>query len=175
MLFSRSRSLSPFILLSFAGLPPTFSFSLFFSCSISKFLDMTINLSLILYKTRIQKKFPLSVFVLIDSLVVSASQDAGGYAISRQNNLELHLGCHTCWMSYFTLVCLWCGRSVYGHVIIKFSPMGSLTHFLTYGAPLRALRARELRYKWMVEKVFSWADKSQLSFESRHHRSAKTC
>ena len=82
MLFSRSRSLSPFISLSFAGLPPTFSFSLFFSCSISKFLDMTINLSLILYKTRIQKKFPLSVFVLIDSLVVSASQDAGGYAIS---------------------------------------------------------------------------------------------
>ena len=81
----------------------------------SKFLHMTINLSLILYKTRIQEKFPLSVFVLIDSLVVSASQDAGGYAISRQNNLELHLGCHTCWMSYFTLVCLWCGRSVYGH------------------------------------------------------------
>ena len=80
----------------------------------STFLDMTINLSLILYKTRIQEKFPLSVFVLIDSLVVSASQDAGGYAISRQNNLELHLGCHTCWMSYFTLVCLWCGRSVYG-------------------------------------------------------------
>ena len=78
----------------------------------SKFLDMTINLSLILYKTRIQKKFPLSVFVLIDSLVVSASQDAGGYAISRQNNLELHLGCHTCWLSYFTLVCLWCGRTV---------------------------------------------------------------
>ena len=29
-----------------------------------------------------------------------------------QNNLELHLGCHTCWLSYFTLVCLWCGRTV---------------------------------------------------------------
>ena len=27
----------------------------------------------------------------MDSLVVSASQDAGGYAIPRQNNLELHL------------------------------------------------------------------------------------
>ena len=27
--------------------------------------------------------------------IVSALQDAGGYAISRQNNLELHLGCHT--------------------------------------------------------------------------------
>ena len=23
-------------------------------------------------------------------------------------NLELHLGSHTCWLSYFTLVCLWC-------------------------------------------------------------------
>ena len=33
-LFSRSRSLSPFFSLSFAGLPPTFSFSLSFSCSI---------------------------------------------------------------------------------------------------------------------------------------------
>ena len=31
---SRSRSLLPFFYLSFAGLPPTFSFSLSFSCSI---------------------------------------------------------------------------------------------------------------------------------------------
>ena len=93
---SRSRFLLPFFYLSFAGLPPTFSFSLSFSCSISKFVDMTINLSLILQTKRIQKQFPLSVFVFIDSLVVSALQDAGGYAISRQNNLELHLGCHTC-------------------------------------------------------------------------------
>ena len=54
-----------------------------------------MNLSLILQTTRIQKQFPLSVFVFIDCLIVSASQDAGGYAISRQNNLELHLGCHT--------------------------------------------------------------------------------
>ena len=113
-----------------------FIFSLY-----SKFVDMTINLSLILQTTRIQKQFPLSVFVFIDSLVVSASQDAGGYAISRQNNLELHLGCHTCWLSYFTLVCLWCGRTVgwaYGHVITKISRMGRLPNFLTHGAPLRA-------------------------------------
>ena len=45
-------------------------------------------------------------------LAASALQDAGGYAISRQNNLDLHLGRHTCWLSYFTLVCLWCGRTV---------------------------------------------------------------
>ena len=56
-------------------------------------------------------QFPLSVFVFIDSLVVSALQDAGGYAISYQNNLELHLGCHTCLLIYFTLACLWCGRT----------------------------------------------------------------
>ena len=31
----------------------------------------------------------ISAFVFIDSLVVSASQDAGGYALSRQNNFEL--------------------------------------------------------------------------------------
>ena len=107
---SRYKSLSPFFSLSFAGLPLTFSF--FFLALYSKFVNMTIYLSLILQTTRIEKQFPLSVFVFIDSFVVSALQDAGGYAISRQNNLELHLGCHTCWLSYFTLVCLWCGRTV---------------------------------------------------------------
>ena len=59
-------------------------------------MDMTINLSLILQKPRIKKQFPLSDFVFIDSLAASALQDASGYAISRQNNLELHLDCHTC-------------------------------------------------------------------------------
>ena len=34
------------------------------------------------------------------------------------------------------------GRSVYGHVITKFSRMGSLPHSFTHGAPLRASRAR---------------------------------
>ena len=59
---------------------------------------------------------------------------------SNQNNLELHLGCHTCWLSYFTLVCLWCGRTAggraYGHVITKIFRMGRLPHFLRYGATL---------------------------------------
>ena len=64
---SSSLSLSLFFSLSFDGLSPTFSFSL------SLYSIQT---------TGIQKQFPLSVFVFIDSLVVSASQDAGGYAIS---------------------------------------------------------------------------------------------
>ena len=68
---SLSRPLSPFFSFSCAGLPPTFSFSLSFSCSISKFVDMTINLSLILQTTRIQKQFPLSVFVFSVTLKLS--------------------------------------------------------------------------------------------------------
>ena len=58
---------------------------------------MTVNLSLILKKkkkTRIQKPFPLSAFVFIDSLVVSDSQDAGGHTLSRQNNLTFGIGLH---------------------------------------------------------------------------------
>ena len=109
---SRSKSLSPFS--RWASLV-CHLLSLFLCVSLalySKSVDMTTNLSLILWKTRIQRQLPLSVFVFIDSLVVSALQDAGGYAISRQNNLELHLGCHTFWLRYFTLVCLWCGRTV---------------------------------------------------------------
>ena len=115
---SRSSSLSRFFLFSFAGLPSTFFFLSLSLALYSKFVDMTIYLSLILETTQIQKQFPLSVFVFIDSLVVSALQDSGGYAISRQNNLELHLGCHT-WLSYFTLVCLWCGRTVHREVGVR--------------------------------------------------------
>ena len=76
---------------------PVALLSLFLSLSLSlysKFVDMTINLSLILKKPRIQKHFPLSVFVVIDSLVVSASQDAGGHTLSRQNKLTFGLGSH---------------------------------------------------------------------------------
>ena len=53
------------------------SFSLFLCLSLalySKCVDMKINLSLILLKTRIQKQFPLFGFVFIDSLVASALQ-----------------------------------------------------------------------------------------------------
>ena len=46
------------------------------------------------FDNRIQKYFPLSVFVFIDSLVVSASQDAGGHTLSGQNNLTFGIGLH---------------------------------------------------------------------------------
>ena len=52
---------------------------------------MTINLSLILYTTRIQKQFPLSVYVFIDSLVVLASQDAGRHIVRFPAKITQHL------------------------------------------------------------------------------------
>ena len=47
----------------------------------------------------------------------------------------------------WTLVSLWCGRTVgraYGHVITKFSRMGRLPHFISYGPPYTRV---ELRYQ----------------------------
>ena len=124
-----SLSLSPFFSLSFNGLPPTFAFLCLSFPLFSKFVDMTINLSLILQTTRIQKQFPLFVFVFIVYLVVSALHDSGGYAISRQNNLDLRLGCHTCRSELFYIgipVVRTDGRSL-GHVITKFYRMGRFT------------------------------------------------
>ena len=111
---------------------------------------MTIYLSLIRQTTRIQKQFPLSVFFFIDSVVASAYKTPVAiYAISCQNNLELHLGYHTCWLSYFTLVCLWCRRTV-GRAVcrctVKWLPnfLGWLDYFIffTHGV-LLARFARE--------------------------------
>ena len=45
-------------------------------------------------------------------LLFFLSESQGGHVISFQINLELHLGCHTCWLSYFTVVCLRCERTV---------------------------------------------------------------
>ena len=76
-----------------------------------------------------QKQFLFSIFFFIDSLVVSSSQYTGGYAIPCQNKLELHLGCHFCrLLTYFTLVCLWYGRTVaqLGNVWIDFLSPGAL-------------------------------------------------
>ena len=92
-------SLSRYLLfsLSFANLSPYFLFfSVFPFFYIPNLWTLQLILSLILKKkkTRIQKHFPLSVFVFIDSLVVSASQDAGGHTLSCQNNLTFGIGLH---------------------------------------------------------------------------------
>ena len=136
-----------FVVLSTTKMPPLFFFLR--PRSLSPFFSRWASLACRLlpffpvFLCRTQKQFPLSVFVFIDSLTVSALQDAGGYAIFRQNNLELHLGCHTCWFTLFYIgmpvVRTDGGRSVYGHVITKFLGWVDL---LTHGASL-ARFARE--------------------------------
>ena len=48
------------------------------------------------------------------------------------------------------------GRAGVRYVITKLSLMDSLPNFLTHGAPLRALRARELRYDLCDYKSLPW-------------------
>ena len=77
LFISRSKSLSPFFSLSLAGLPPTFSFSLSFSCSVFQICGHT-NLSKLytldntdtetisaflslLYKRRVVMRFPAKI------------------------------------------------------------------------------------------------------------------
>ena len=66
----------------------SFSFSIFQMCGHDNYSKLNT------LDNRIQKYFPLSVFVFIDSLVVSASQDAGGHTLSGQNNLTFGIGLH---------------------------------------------------------------------------------
>ena len=71
---SRSSSLSLFSPLSFAGLPPTFFFSLSFSFSFFclplyfKFVGMTINLSLILWQHGCRNNFRFRLYWLFSCL-----------------------------------------------------------------------------------------------------------
>ena len=109
-----------------------------------------------------QRQFSLSVFVFIDSLVVSASQDAGGYATSRQNNLELHLGCDTCWLSCSTLVCLWCWRTGRRSVGVRsrdyqiFSDGSFTTFSYLWCFAARASRARALLKRKSLKSGFGF-------------------
>ena len=130
---SRSRSLLPYFSLSFAGLPPTFSFSLSFSCSIFQICGHdnyselntlentdteTISafrlLSCLCFTRRgwlcdFRSKWPRAAFglpyLLIELFYI-------GMPVVRTDRRAV-------------------GRSVYGHVINKITWMGSLPHFLT--------------------------------------------
>ena len=86
---------------------------------------------------------------------VEKDTSAGGHAISFQIKPRVAFRLPYLLIEFFYIglpvvrtdsLAVGSGRSMYGHVITKFSRMDSLPHFLTHGAPLRALRARELRY-----------------------------
>ena len=105
------RSLSIFFSLSFAGLPPDFSFSLSFSCSIFQICRHDIILILFL-DNKDTFLFPVSSLLTLCLSLLYKTWARVAMPFFRQNNLELYLGWHSCWLSYFTLVCPWCGRTV---------------------------------------------------------------
>ena len=51
-------------------------------------------------------------------------------------------------------------HSVYGHVITKFSQMGRLPHFLSYGALLRAAHGVPLEWNTKVGAVLNKKNKT---------------
>ena len=104
---SRSRSLSPYFSLSFAGLPPTLSYSLSFSCSIFQICGH-------------DSYSELNTLENTDTETISPFRLFSCLCFTRRGWLyELHLGCHTCLLSYFTLVCLSCGRTVVRSVGVR--------------------------------------------------------
>ena len=110
---SRSRSLSPFFSLSFAGLPPTFSFSLSFSCSIFQICGH-------------DNESKLKTLDNTDAETISALNFRLYWlclCFTRRWWLcdfpPLHLGCHTCWLRYFTVVCLLWGQTVARAAVVQ--------------------------------------------------------
>ena len=127
---SRSRSLSPFFSLSFAGLPPTFSFSLSFSCSIFQICGHD-NYS----KLNTLENADTETYCRFPFL----------WSLTMRFPVNITLSCiwvakPVDWVILHWYTCGADGRSgglsVYGHVITNISRMGSLPHFLTHGAPL---------------------------------------
>ena len=146
------RSFSPCWPLAFLiVLQPLWIFMFFFLQNSSLLFSVTRSSSFsvihasVNIKNNVEKDTTLLLFFL--------SKSPGGHAISYQIKPWVAF-----WLPYLLIELFYIGmpvvrtdgreggRSVYGHVITKFSRMGSLPHFFTHGALLRALRARELRY-----------------------------
>ena len=144
-------SFSPCWLLAFLIVsPPLWIFMFFFLQNSSLLFSITRSSSFsviqvsVNIKNNVEKDTTLLLFFL--------SKSPGGHAISFQIKPWVAFG-----LPYLLIELFYIGmpvvrtnggvggRSVYVHVITKFSRMGSLPHFFTHGAPLRALRARELR------------------------------
>ena len=91
-----SSSLSLFFSLSSASLSPTFSFSLSFSFFTFQICGLR--------RHGYRNNFPFRFFLY---WLFTWPCDFS------PKNLELHLGCHACWLGnmYVTLVSLWCGRT----------------------------------------------------------------
>ena len=124
----------------------------------SKFVDITIYLSLILIRQHgYRNNFRLPFSSLLTLLLCLLYKTP----VAMRFPAKITSSCIWVAIPVDWVILHWyaCGaderpgdRSVYGHMITKFSRMGSLPHFLTHGAPLHALRTRELCYKFITMK-----------------------
>ena len=130
---------------------PLWIFMFFFLQNSSLLFSITRSSSLsvahvsVNIKNNVEKDSTLLLFFL--------SKSPGGHAISFQIKPWVAFGLPYLLIELFYIgmpVVRTDGRLVYGHVITKFSRMGFFKHFFTHGAPLRALRARELRYYFVL-------------------------
>ena len=106
----------------------------------------------------IKKQFPLFVFVFIDSLVVSASQDAGGYAISRQVTSScIWVAIPVGWLILHWYACGADGRLVGSTVTWLPKFLGWVDYQIFLPMVLRFARfvRVELRYECSLKTVFS--------------------
>ena len=67
-----------------------------------------------------------------------------------------------------------CVRVGVRYVITKFSRMDRLPNFVTHGAPLRALRARELRYNMLIKVITNTLQKVLCSVTTIQNRFTKS-
>ena len=106
------RSFSPCWPLAFLIFSPPLWISMFFFLrnssplfSITRSSSFSVIHVSVNIKNNAEKDTTLLLFFL--------SKTPGSHVISFQiKPIELLLSCHTCWLSYFTLVCLWCGGTV---------------------------------------------------------------
>ena len=101
-----------------------------FSCSVFQICGHEINLCLILQTTRIEKQFPLSVFFFIDSLCCLCITRRGWLCDSPPKQPGVAFGLPYMLIELFQIgmpVVRTGGRSVYGHMITKFSRMVRFT------------------------------------------------
>ena len=132
--------------------PPLWIFMFFFLQNSSLLFSITrsSSFSVIHVSVNIKNNIEKDTTLL---LLFFLSKSQGGHAISFQIKPWVAFGLPCLLIELFYIgmpVVRTDGRaggwSVYGHVITKFSRMGSLPPFFTHGAPLRAFREREFRY-----------------------------
>ena len=147
LLISWSRSPSLFFSLSFAAACRLFSLFLCRSLSLySKFVDMTINLSLILQTTRTQKQFLPSVLLLTLQLSpLQKTRVAMGFPAKISSSYIWFV------IPFDRVILHWyaCGGAngrMYGHVITKIRRMVRLPHFLRNGATLARAWSSAITY-----------------------------